>query len=702
MILQRGRNVWRLEHADRMAVLIDGAAFFRAVREALHKAQRSVFIVGWDLHSRARLVGETDTADDGHPAEFADFLAALVRERRDLVVHLLLWDYSVLYANERELFPRLTLGWNTPERVRFALDDAVPFGSSQHQKLVVVDDAVAFSGGLDLTIRRWDTPAHELDNPHRTDAAGKPYRPFHDVQAMVSGMAARALGGIARARWMCATGERVRSVLVDGDSWPESVTPDFADVAVGIARTQPRYDGQEEVREVERLFFDSIDAAERSIYIENQFLTCAKVAERLAQRLRACRALEVLIVAPRTHHSWLEAHVMRNGRIRFMRIVREAGVGDRVRLVYPEVARDGRTTDTMIHSKVMVIDDVLLRIGSANLNNRSMGTDTECDLAIEASNEDERRMIARIRDRLLGEHCGVEAEDVAAALDKSGSLLATAEQLTRNGHSLRDVADGEAGEGDVAGYIESVADPERPVAAEAFLEAMLGPRHRPRRSLIKVVGAALVILALTLSWHYTPLSRLAEPEIVHSSLAAFAQNPWAPLLVVGTFIAGGFLAFPVTILIAATAAAFGPWPGFAYAATGVFASAILTYALGARLGKEALRNVLGPRLNRIRRRIARKGVIAVATIRLVPVAPFTVVNLVAGASAIRPLDYVAGTVLGMLPGLIVLSVLGHQILRILIHPTPGDVALLLAAVVGWIAVSIGLQILVSKLWSERL
>jgi phospholipase D1/2 len=699
MILERGRNVWRLEHADRMAVLIDGAAFFRAVREALRKAQRSVFVIGWDLHSRARLVGETDTADDGYPAEFADFLGALVRERRDLVIHLLLWDYSVLYANERELFPRLTLGWNTPERVRFALDDAVPFGSSQHQKLVVIDDAVAFSGGLDLTIRRWDTPAHDLDNPHRTDASGKPYRPFHDVQAMVSGMAARALGGIARARWMCATGERVRSVLVDGEPWPESVTPDFADVAVGIARTQPRYDGQEEVREVERLFFDSIDAAEKSIYIENQFLTCAKVAERLAQRLRARRALEVLIVAPRTHHSWLEAHVMRNGRIRFMRIVREAGVGDRVRLVYPEVARDGRTTDTMIHSKVMVIDDVFLRIGSANLNNRSMGTDTECDLAIEASNEDERRMIARIRDRLLGEHCGVEAEDAAAALDESGSLLATAEQLTRNGHSLREVADGE---GDVTGYIESVADPERPVAAEAFLEAMLGPRHRPRRSLIKVVGAAVVILALTLSWHYTPLSRLAEPEIVHSSLAAFAQNPWAPLLVVGTFIAGGFLAFPVTILIAATAAAFGPWPGFAYACAGVFASAILTYALGARLGKEALRNVLGPRLNRIRRRIARKGVIAVATIRLVPVAPFTVVNLVAGASAIRPLDYVAGTVLGMLPGLIVLSVLGHQIFRILIHPTPADVALLLAAVVGWIAVSIGLQVLVSKLWSERL
>ena len=106
MILQRGCNVWRVERADRMAVLIDGGAFFRAVREALLKARRSVFIVGWDLHSQTRLVGESDRADDGYPEILADFLSALVRERPKLTVRLLLWDYSVLYANERELFPR--------------------------------------------------------------------------------------------------------------------------------------------------------------------------------------------------------------------------------------------------------------------------------------------------------------------------------------------------------------------------------------------------------------------------------------------------------------------------------------------------------------------------------------------------------------------------------------------------------------------
>jgi uncharacterized membrane protein YdjX (TVP38/TMEM64 family) len=263
------------------------------------------------------------------------------------------------------------------------------------------------------------------------------------------------------------------------------------------------------------------------------------------------------------------------------------------------------------------------------------------------------------------------------------------------------VSDGDPQEADLATYIESVADPEQPIRADAFFEAVFGNGHRRRGPVLKVALAALLIVGLALAWRYTPLADLAQPETIRSSLAAFAQSPWAPVLAVATFVAAGFVAFPVTILIAATAAAFGPLPGLLYSTVGVLVSAVITYLVGARLGKEALHNVLGPRLNRIRRKIARRGILAIATIRLVPLAPFTVVNLVAGASAIRPIDFLAGTVLGMLPGLVVLSVLGHQVMRILSHPTVADVAMLVAAVATWIAVSVGLQVVVSKRWSER-
>ncbi len=214
-------NVWRVARSERAAMLVDGADYFAAIRSAMIKAQRSIMIAGWDIHSQTKLVGPSCTADDGYPERFAEFLTALVTKRPELQVRILLWDFSVLYAAERDPFPTMTLRWNTPHNIRFCLDDRVPIGSSQHQKLVVVDDVVAFSGGLDITIRRWDTSAHLLDDPKRVDPAGKPYGPFHDVQMVVDGDAARALGDLMRERWLCAAYESVPSSAVGhSDAWP--------------------------------------------------------------------------------------------------------------------------------------------------------------------------------------------------------------------------------------------------------------------------------------------------------------------------------------------------------------------------------------------------------------------------------------------------------------------------------------------------
>src|SRR5262249_55529208 len=159
-------------------------------------------------------------------------------------------------------FPRLTLRWGTPPQVRLCLDDAVPIGSAQHQKLIVVDDAIAFTGGLDVTVRRWDTSAHRLDDPRRVDPEGRPYRPVPDVPAVGDGPAAGALAELARSRWALAACEDVSSGVGTVDPWPSRVWPHFTDVPIGIARTQPPYEDQDSVHEVERLFLDCINTAE--------------------------------------------------------------------------------------------------------------------------------------------------------------------------------------------------------------------------------------------------------------------------------------------------------------------------------------------------------------------------------------------------------------------------------------------------------
>jgi phosphatidylserine/phosphatidylglycerophosphate/cardiolipin synthase-like enzyme/uncharacterized membrane protein YdjX (TVP38/TMEM64 family) len=698
-IFSPNANVWRIERANRFSVLIDGAAFFGAVREAAVRARRSIVIMGWDLDSRTRLVGASGETHDAYPAELAPFLSALVTERRQLDVYLLLWDYSLLYAAERESFPLFSLQWRTPPRVHFSLDNQVPLGASQHQKIVVIDGQVAFSGGLDLTGRRWDTPEHAIDNPFRIDPGGKPYRPFHDVQAMVDGDAARALHDIARDRWRRVTAQELPDADHGNDPWPKSVQPDFENVQVGLSRTQPAMGKLKEQREVEALFFDSIATAERALYIENQFFTSVSIAQRIAQRMQERQALETLLVGPQNHESWVEARTMRNGRIRFMRTLLAAGVGDRVRLVYPHVENEHTSSDTMMHSKVMIIDDRFLRIGSANLNNRSMGTDTECDLAIEATTEQERARIVDIRHRLLADQCGVTAAEVARYFAEDRGLIRASYELKGAGHSLRDVDDGEPDPKEMARYVEGLADPERPIAAEAFA-AMELTGHAPRLTigmLAKLGAVLLLVLLLTLAWHFTPVSDLLGPSALEAMLSKLATSPVAPFYVIGAYLLGGLIAFPVVVLIAATAAVFGPVVGFAYGLLGSVASAILTYCIGAWVGRQPLQSVLGPRLNRVRNLVIRRGILAIAAVRLVPVAPFTVVNLVAGASSIRFVDYVAGTILGLLPGLLLMSALGYQIYRFLIAPTPADLTLLAGAALAWIAAVFGAQWLVARI-----
>lgn len=700
-ILRPNHNVWRIERADRAAALIDGAAFFHAVRQAFLNARHSIFVLGWDIDSRTRLVGETNQPEDGLPATLAEFLTELVRRRPKLRINLLLWDYSLLYANERELSPRLSLQWRTPDQISLCLDNIVPFGCSQHQKIIVVDNALAFSGGLDLTIRRWDTTDHAAYNPDRVDPSGHAFKPFHDVQIMVDGDAAGALAEIACDRWATAATCERPDARPKSDPWPAMVAPDFTTVDIGIARTLPPYGDQQEVREAEALFLHSIEAAQHTIYIENQFVTSPVIAQALAMRLRQRKKLEVLIVAPHRHESWVESKTMRNGRIRFWRTLQSAG-GSRVRLMYPSVDGDNESIPTMIHSKVMVIDDRFLRIGSANMNNRSMGADSECDLAIEATSRTERHAIVEIRNRLIGEHCGVAAAEVARALKQHrNSLIAVADGLSANGHRLKPIDDGEPDDGEFVSAIEEVADPEGPIRLSGVWRSLLRHGHAAAKSaILKVVLGVLLIGALTMAWHVTPLADWADRDAVRHWLEAVLQPPWAAAFVVGVFLAGGLVAFPVVILIAATAAAFGPWLGFVYATLGVLASALLTYGLGAWLGQRPLRRLFGARLDRVRARIDRQGVLAVAAIRVVPLAPFTFVNLAAGACAIKLVDYVAGTLLGMLPGLIALSALGPRIVSIVSDPSLAEAGLLALAILGWIAAAFGVQALVSRLWSR--
>ena len=117
----------------------------------------------------------------------------------------------MIFALERETTPFFGPGWRRHPRIHFHMDGNHPIGASHHSKIVVVDDAVAFVGGLDLARGRWDTPEHRPDDARRVDFNGAILPPHHDVQIAVEGEIAAALGELARERWRRATGKQLRA-----------------------------------------------------------------------------------------------------------------------------------------------------------------------------------------------------------------------------------------------------------------------------------------------------------------------------------------------------------------------------------------------------------------------------------------------------------------------------------------------------------
>lgn len=429
-VLRAGNNVWRVVKTDAVAFLVDADEYFRALNVTLRGARSSIYIVGWDFDPDIRLRPTEDNEKLG------TLLRSLIEAHSELQLHILVWAIGPIYSS-RTLQPFRRDGWASHPRINLRFDTRHALRGSHHQKMVAVDDTIAFVGGIDLTGGRWDTSNHTAVSRHRVKPAGQPYGPLHDVQVMLGGAAAKAVSDLARHRWEKATGEKLPSVATAKLNWPMQVIPDIADCTVGIGRTTPSLWGVRGRRETVRLTDDAIAAARRYIYIEAQYLASFRVGRALARRLRESDGPEIVILVTRSSRGLIEQFVMARNRDRLIRRLRKADRFGRLRIMYSVVAdEDGNDCEILIHSKVLIIDDTFLRIGSSNLNNRSEGLDTECDVAVEAANPQERRAIATLRDRLLAEHLDVAKDKVSEAISRY-SLVGTIDRLNDPPRGLR-------------------------------------------------------------------------------------------------------------------------------------------------------------------------------------------------------------------------------------------------------------------------
>jgi phospholipase D1/2 len=660
-ILRPGYNCCAVARAGRVALLIDAQAYFKAFYQAALRAKRSITILGWDFNSQTQLHFDA-VPEGGPPALLGNLLNYLVRRRRGLHINVLNWDYPMVFGADREFPPLYGFGWKPSRRVHLKYDDTHPVAGSQHQKIVLIDDAVAFVGGIDLTVRRWDSSEHCPDDPRRV-AYGKPYPPFHDLMVAVDGEAAQALAEIARERWRLATGARLKQVSVNEDPWPSALEPDLHDIDIGIARTMPPSGETPAVREIERLYLDMIASAQRHIYIENQYFTSPRIATALEKRLAEADGPEIVLVLRLLSHGWLEEATMHVLRTRLIQRLRKADRHGRFRVHYPHIPglADGCCLD--VHSKMMAVDDRQLRIGSANLCNRSMGMDTECDVLIESRGEPQvAALISGFRDRLIAEHLGVQAPAFQEELRKTGSLHAAIAALRGEKRTLRELDDVKEWPEAVVN-IAAVADPDEPIALDFLSTDRVSAANQAhgRPAWGRLAAFALVIGVFAALWRFTPLAGLVSADNVIAWAKAFGATWWAPIVVILAYTPASFVMFPRPLITLASVIAFGPWLGFLYSLIGIVLAAVVTYFVGRRMRRDAVRRLAGPKIERMVDVLRKHGLLAMSLLRLVPIAPFFVVGIVAGAVRLKLWHLAVGTAIGMLPGTLAATIFGDQI-----------------------------------------
>ncbi|MDQ3483410.1 MAG: phospholipase D-like domain-containing protein [Pseudomonadota bacterium] len=433
---REGDDCWRLERADRAAVVIDAADYFKLARQAMMRATKQILLIGWDFDTRIHLDRSDDSSDA--PTALGPFITWLAKQKPELQIYILKWDVGALKLLARGSTIFRLIRWARHDQIHFKLDGAHATGASHHQKILVVDDAVAFCGGIDMTGSRWDTRKHLHDDSRRKRPfTRRRYPPWHDATMAVDGAAAKALGEFGRYRWEAASGEQLESPAAESDPWPPDLIPNFEEVDVAIARTRGAFGESNEVREIEAAFVSHIRAAKNFIYAESQFFASRVIAEEIAKRLSEEDGPEFVLINPIEAESWLEEEAMGPARSEIVKALKSEDSRGRMRIYTPVTDGDA---DIYVHAKIMIVDDLLLHIGSANLNNRSMGLDSECDLILDAaipSNASAAPAIAALRNDLLGEHLGVGPAKVEDVLRSTSSLITTIEQLRGNGRTLK-------------------------------------------------------------------------------------------------------------------------------------------------------------------------------------------------------------------------------------------------------------------------
>lgn len=414
-ILDPQANCMGIYEAERTGLLVDSRDYYRAFFHAARSARRYLLLAGWQFDSEVILVRGRDAEEAGGEARLLPFLESLCEAAPDLQIYILAWDFTMIFSLEREWFQNVLFNWSTNERLHFRLDNRHAAGATHHQKFVIADGTVAFVGGMDICSDRWDDRRHLEDNPHRKNTDGVAYGAYHDIQSCHTGPVVTELVRLFEARWLNAGGGTL-SLPAAGDPIPlaEKDMLPLPTGKVAVSRTWIPHPSQPDapIREIRRLFIDAVLAAEHLIYIENQYFSSQLVYWALVERMSAPARprLQIVLILP-DRLPFTEELFLGMPQMKMLRSLQKVAenTGHRLGVFSTACVKEGQRRMTFIHSKLLLVDDRFLTVGSANTTNRSLGLDSELNVSWEADPQEQPALAAAIRQvrvSLLTEHLG--------------------------------------------------------------------------------------------------------------------------------------------------------------------------------------------------------------------------------------------------------------------------------------------------------
>ncbi|WP_319560146.1 VTT domain-containing protein [Marispirochaeta sp.] len=652
--------------ASRLSFFTSSGAYYSALADILPRARRRILIVGWSFDDRIHLLRNKDTGPTG--PELGDLLISAAEKNTSLQITLCIWKPPSLFAADQHITNKFRKRLRRVPNITLCQYPAESAFASRHEKYVVVDDVLAFLGGIDLTRERWDSPDHPAQSAGRVNPDSEPYGPYHDTHAVLSGPVVGDILSMAEAEFPL----DLPSVQTAEDLWPNDVSAEVENARVMISLTRASPDAEvADVHQIKQVYCDMVADAKNCIFIENQYFSSDVITDLIVEGLRSKDGPEVIIFMSRELPDMLGRMTMGVNASMHIAKLKENDLYGRLGF-FNLVSSDNTNVGVKVHSKLLITDSRYLSLGSANINQRSFSFDDEVNIIIDAAETGEPQCVGNLEERILGQHCGLSVEEwrTLVAHHDGSRLKALREHSTsRDGlEEGKDFLPPDSVPREILNYFDMEGAPQ----PEEALHTMT--KDQPRGFIYrtrKIWGLLLLSAAVLGAVFFFARTDIDIRQVLGAITQLNETRPViAALLTIASFWFAMLVFVSITIPIVSFAALHGPWFGILYSSLGVFSGAAIFYGLGLLLHNSSWfeRYKAVRRVKKQFEKIRPYGFWAVAISRMIPSGPFLVVNLVTGMLGFKPSQFSAGSLIGLMPGIVVFTLFGETIRNVFTNP----------------------------------